>query len=121
MACLGIAAICSPVWTLTISYPIHLKACLAPEQSQIYRQATSYAWLYAYLIVGSNAMMIDVITYLAVFGYMRRHRVSVAVLPTTQEELRPSKTVNLVTAPSSLLLLLVSAAVTIPPTALLVR
>ena len=120
MACLGIAAICSPIWTLTFSYPIHLKACLAPEQSQIYRQA-GYAWLYAYLIAGSNAMMIDVITYLAVFGYMRRHRVSVAVLPTTQEELRPSKTVNLVTSPSSLLLLLVSAAVTIPPTALLVR
>ena len=43
------------------------------------------------------------------------------MLPTTMEDLRPSKTVNLVTAPSSFLLLLVSAVACLPPTLLLIR
>ena len=78
-----------------------------------------FAFLHVYLVVGTNAVFVDVMAYAAIFNYMRRNAVRVTVLPVSRAEQR--KTVNLITAPSSFLLLLVTVVAMLPPTLLSIR
>ena len=79
----------------------------------------SYAFLYTYLTISANTVFIDIVVYTQIFNYMRKNAVQVTVLPVTENERRKVK--NIITAPSSLLLLLVSIVAMLPPTILLIR
>ena len=67
----------------------------------------------------SPFQVIDVFCYARIFNYMRKHSVRVTVVPVTASE--RSKVRNVVTAPSSLLVWLVSSVSMLPPSLLLLR
>ncbi len=76
-------------------------------------------FLFTFLIILGNSLLLDVILFARVISYMRSNSVRVTVVPTTVAE--RAKVHNIVTAPTSLLTWLMAVFSMVPPCALLLR
>lgn len=98
--------------------PLLYRVCAAESLDNVGNDK-SHVFVYIYLIVFSNSLVVDIIVYVRIFGFIRKNSVQVAVVATTDQERR--QTINLITAPSSFLLTLVSTVAMLPPIILRVR
>ena len=63
----------APLLTLVVDVPPLLHSCQGSAAGLFH----NFSWLYSYLIVGSNSLLMDVMAYSTVFHFMRSHRVRV--------------------------------------------
>lgn len=105
----AVAALAAPFTTIPLEFPPLYTICLGKEASST---ATIYLFLFTFMVVWFNSLLVDIFCYVRIINYMRLLKLRVNIAPDTDEEMR--KMINIINGPSSLLIWLVTCVSMLP-------